>query len=67
MTKQKPRLPSSVPDHFINQLITLNEKHPRGDSNAQPTDSKSGTLSIELRGQAHLLYREIRRGGQINR
>ncbi len=24
--------------------------HPRRDSNAQPTDSKSGTLSIELRG-----------------
>ena len=26
------------------------QKCPRRDSNAQPTDSKSGTLSIELRG-----------------
>ena len=27
-------------------------RRPRRDSNAQPTDSKSGTLSIELRGRA---------------
>ena len=26
-------------------------RRPRRDSNAQPTDSKSGTLSIELRGR----------------
>ena len=40
-------------------------RRPRGDSNAQPTDSKSGTLSIELRGQAQQLYREIFYGVQF--
>jgi hypothetical protein len=31
-------------------------KRPRRDSNSQPTDSKSGALSIELRGQSARLY-----------
>ena len=31
-------------------------RRPRGDSNAQPTDSKSVALSIELQGLAAELY-----------
>ena len=35
-------------------------KCPRRDSNAQPTDSKSGTLSIELRGRARTIKIKIK-------
>jgi hypothetical protein len=31
-------------------------RRPRRDSNAQPSDSKSGTLSIELRGRVRHNY-----------
>jgi hypothetical protein len=63
-----PRRRSSVLGHdIILHSFHLNERRPRGDSNAQPTDSKSGTLSIELRGQAHQLYRENGTGGDNDR
>jgi hypothetical protein len=37
--------------HIATSAAIINRR-PRRDSNAQPTDSKSGALSIELRGQA---------------
>ena len=43
----------------------MTKKHPRGDSNAQPTDSKSGTLSIELRGRVTMIIPRKLRGDEV--
>ena len=53
---------SRVPRGLLGaQAIPFDFKYPLCDSNAQPTDSKSGTLSIELRGQILRLAGIMRR------
>lgn len=44
-------LPQGVAQHSRREPRGSKTKRPRRGSNSEPTDSKSGTLSIELRGQ----------------
>ncbi len=53
MTGSKPL------DMGVLERYTPTYRRPRGDSNAQPTDSKSGALSIELQGLTAELYLNV--------